>query len=408
VEEVTATFVRRMHGIKNGIKNGVKYDLFYIDDAKIYQSDFKLVHNHRGSITNITAIEFTNCALLEIPRAEILLDLVKNLTSLFVMDCNLTKISREDLRGLGSLKELYLTYNSIEQLPKGLFEFTPNLEIISFWRNRIKEIDADILDPLKNLKHFDLMDNISINAIYSSIEDYDVKVTLAQLKAEIREKCAPIGKIVAEIRKEIDTLKNDNADLKKVNADLRKDNADLKKDNADLKKDSADLKKKDKTGLKRKFDKLETNYNNLSVEFKKLKQMKVNQIIYDFTVSINGKDFRVNKKILSSNSPVLKELIDKNRDADHLELQDISEKTFEQILNFMYSKNPPNNATNLLELFAASGRLQMKELMDATAKILIEKVTPDNAPDIIKLCNKYAHEELGKKAFNELKKKFQD
>jgi hypothetical protein len=50
----------------------------------------------------------------------------------------------------------------------------------------------------------------------------------------------------------------------------------------------------------------------------------------------------------------------------------------------------------------------MKELMDATAKILMEKVTPDNAPDVIKICNKYAHTELIKKAFVELKKKFPD
>jgi Leucine-rich repeat (LRR) protein len=386
VEEVTATFIRNQ---KHAIKYGVKYDEFYIKSAKIYQSDFKLVHNHRGSVVNITTVEFDECTFVEIPRAEIILDLVKNLTSLFITESNLTKISREDLRGLGSLKELYLIYNSIEQLPKGLFEFTPNLEIVSFWQNRIKEIDADILDPLKNLKHLDLLDNISISAVYSSIADYPGKVTLAQLKEEIRQKCAPIDKIIAEMRKEIDTLKNDNVDLKKD----KKDIADLKRENA---------------GLKRKFDELETNYNNLSVEFKKLKQMKENQIIYDFTVSINGKDFRVNKEILTSNSPVFKELIDKNRDADHLELQDISEKTFEEILNFMHSKNSPNNTTNLLELYAASGRLQMKELMDATAKILMEIVTPDNAPDIIKLCNKYAHEELGKKAFNELKKKFQD
>jgi hypothetical protein len=91
-----------------------------------------------------------------------------------------------------------------------------------------------------------------------------------------------------------------------------------------------------------------------------------------------------------------------------LDLQDISEKTFEEILSFMHTKKPPNNATNLLELFAASARLEMKELMNSTAKILMEKVTPDNAPDIMKLCNKYPHEELSKKAFIELKKKFPD
>jgi hypothetical protein len=128
------------------------------------------------------------------------------------------------------------------------------------------------------------------------------------------------------------------------------------------------------------------------------------KITCDFTVSINEKSFRVCKKILAASSPVLKRLIDVN----HLKLHDISEKTFEVILNFMHSKNPPNNDPNLTELFAASARLQMKELMDMTARILMKKVTPDNASDIIKLCNKYKHGELSKKAFNDLKKNYPD
>jgi regulator of replication initiation timing len=160
--------------------------------------------------------------------------------------------------------------------------------------------------------------------------------------------------------------------------------------------------------LKRNFGKLERSYNKLKAEVNRLKAMKENQIIYDFTVTVNGKLFRACKEILANNSPVLKTLIDENHDADHLELYDLSEKTFEAILSFMQSKSPPNNATNLIELFAASARLQMKELMDSTAEILMEKVTPDNAPEIIILCKKYGHEELRKKAFIELKKSFGD
>lgn len=79
------------------------------------------------------------------PRAEILLDAIENLTFLDVVNCKLTHISREDLRGYSTLKELYLRSNAIEQLPKGLFAHTPNLEIVSFYQNKIKEIDADIL-----------------------------------------------------------------------------------------------------------------------------------------------------------------------------------------------------------------------------------------------------------------------
>jgi hypothetical protein len=50
----------------------------------------------------------------------------------------------------------------------------------------------------------------------------------------------------------------------------------------------------------------------------------------------------------------------------------------------------------------------MKELMDATARILMENVTPANALEILQLSKKLGHEELSKKAFNELKKSFPD
>jgi regulator of replication initiation timing len=375
VKQVTAVVKKYKHGIK---KN-VTYDLFFIGGVQIYEENFKIVHDHQGSVKDIKTIDFSTCILTDFPRAQILLDLVKNLTSLSVTECNLSTISRDSLHGLGSLKELFLGFNSIEHLPKGLFEHTPNLEIVSFRSNRIKEINADILDPLLNLQYFNLSNNISISVKYSSYPSTPGNVTLAQLKAEIRKKCTTVGSIIAEMKKEINTLKKDNAALNKDNAKLQ-----------------------------RKFYELETSHNNLSEEFKKLKQMKENQTVSDFTVSVNGKVFHVNKEVLAVNSPVLKKLIDENRDVDHLELKDVSEKTFEEILNFMHIKNPLKNATNLVELFAASGRLEMKELMDSTAEILMQKVTPGNALAIMNLCEKYGHEKLRKKAFDELKKTFPD
>jgi cell division protein FtsB len=346
---------------------------------------------------------------------------------LALIDCNLTSISRENLLGLANLKELYLTKNLIEKLPTGLFEPTPKLEVISFRFNKIKEIDADILKPLKDLKCFDLRDNISIDVEYDVINN-EGNATLVQLKKAIK-KCDQVHQQSATKKKEdglvrneianlkidsakmmmeMDAVKQDNAVLKKDIGDLQKDNVELKKDNDDLKKEIADLKKKDDIGMKRKFEMLEENYDRLSAEFKKFKDIK--QIICNFTVTINGKEFQVNKDILAANSPVLKRLMEENRDVDHVEveLEDISENAFEDILTFMYTKNPPNNATNLFELFAASGRLEMKELMDATADILKEKITLENALDVMNLCKKYPHDELRKKAFDELKKDFAD
>jgi chromosome segregation ATPase len=283
-------------------------------------------------------------------------------------------------------------------LPKGLFKFTPNLEIVSFGNNKIKDINADILKPLKNLKLFDLLNNASINVKYDSINN-EGNVTMAELKNAIK-KCDPTEKFKVEIKLKMETVKKKIFELKKENAAVKEENVKIKKEIDSVKEENA--------SLKRNFGELETSHNELKTDFKRLKEMKEKQIICDFTVNINGKAFHVNKEILASNSPVLKRLIEENPDANQLKLHDLTEKTFEAILNFMHSKNPPNNATNFIELFAASARLQMKELMDMTAEILMEKVSPDNAPEIIILCKKYDHDHLRKKAFNELKKDYTD
>jgi Leucine-rich repeat (LRR) protein len=395
------------------------FDALFIEYAEITGNKFKIIINGNKNRSNVKSIRFEGCNLAKFPDSKILLDVVQDLTYLELYDCKITKITREDLCGLESLKNLFMGLNNIEQLPKGLFDFTPNLEIISFLNNKIKDIDADILDPLKDLKYFNLSNNASINVKYDSVENKG-NVNLEKLKKAIK-KCDPVKKFMVEINMEIETVKKEISELKKKIESVEKENATVKEENVKIQKkmDSVekenvkinkeiDSVKKENQSLKRKFGELETSYNELKNDFKRLKEMKEKQIICDFTVSINGKAFHVNKEILSANSPVLKKLIDENHDADHLELHDISEKTFEAILNFMYSKNPPNNATNLTELFAASARLQMKELMNMTAEILMKKVTPNNAADIIKLCQKYKHVELSKKAFNELKKNFPD
>jgi hypothetical protein len=50
----------------------------------------------------------------------------------------------------------------------------------------------------------------------------------------------------------------------------------------------------------------------------------------------------------------------------------------------------------------------MKELKDLVAGILMEKVTLDNAADIMKLGIKYKHEGMRKKALEELNKNYAD
>lgn len=68
----------------------------------------------------------------------------------------------------------------------------------------------------------------------------------------------------------------------------------------------------------------------------------------------------------------------------------------------MCDKIPPGDNSNLVEIYASSARLEMKELLNMTAGILMEKITLENANVIMK----FGHDELRMKAFEELKKNF--
>jgi hypothetical protein len=345
---------------------------FYrITNKRIPQENFKIVVDLQE--TSISNIQFHSCDLVAFPRAGILLDIVKSLTYLVFNNCKLKAITREDLRGLESLRVLILANNFIEKLPKGLFEHTPNLYRISFDSNLIKEIDADILDPLYNLQYFNLKNNVSINVIHSTSNSQE-NVTLEQLKTEIL-KCDPTEKL----KQEIYAVKAKNDALEEENERLMNEVLNLKK-----------------------------KLNEIEKKFEEKNTVTHNEMINDFTVKVKGKDFRVSKEILAANSPVLAQLINGNDNAEDLELHDISVKTFEEILNFMYNKKASGETTDLIELFGASSRLEMKELSDITANKLMDKITFDNSPDIIKLAKKYGYKELLKKAVDELKKSLED
>jgi hypothetical protein len=301
-------------------------------------------------------------------------------------DCKLTKISRWDLRGLENLKVLNLRFNAIEELPRGLFEFTPNLECISLPNNMIKDIDADLLDPLENLQFFDLTSNPMINVKYDAVHN-EGNITLQQLKIEIKM-LDPNEKHKAEMRKEILGLKKNFVALKELIDAVKEENVELKKENSELSE---------------KIENLEMSHKEQKVEIEKL---KVKPIVNDFSVIIKGKVIRVNKDLLTANSPVLRKLIQDNRHADQLELNDISEETFKHVLEYMETKQAPARSKTSIELYAACARFEIESLADFIAFPLIDKITLENANDIMKLAMKFKHLTLAGKAFEKLQTLF--
>lgn len=296
-----------------------------------------------------------------------ILQFFPKLTSLAVSDCKVTRVSKEDFDGFECLKELYFGHNEVEYLPGNLFRNTRNLEYITFANNRIKYIDQDILDPLVNLKFFDLTGNSNVDVLYDRI--HFGNVTLHGLKNLIALKCT----------RGVDPWKVIKIQRMQIN------------------------------DLTTRLDELNQKVIEMDTQLSQVKEAtseKALEATKNFIVKIGTNEYQVHREILVSFSPVIARAIQANPHAQSIDLQDISPDSFNHILNFMYTGNAPSHDANYIEIFAASCLLELNALCAISTSILKDKITPKNSYDILVLCNKYQKKNLMTKAFEEFSKNF--
>lgn len=191
-----------------------RIERYVIENATILDKNFEITVHCPSN--DIKSISFRFCKMYQYPSAETLLNRVSDLTYLAFYHCGLTSINCEDLKGLESLTTLNLAQNDIECLPKGLFDYTPKLETITFSNNKIKWIDQDILESLNNLKFVNLRENVTINVKFDTF--YGGDVTLPELKELIRKKCKSPEE-VAHIREKealVKKLLNEDNQMKEL------------------------------------------------------------------------------------------------------------------------------------------------------------------------------------------------
>ena len=88
----------------------------------------------------------------------------KNLKIIEIKSCGLKEIHQSDLKVFPDLVNFYLSYNEIEVIEEGLFDFNPNLEAVGFWEeNNIIHIDPNVFDHLNKLTYFQFSFAICVN-----------------------------------------------------------------------------------------------------------------------------------------------------------------------------------------------------------------------------------------------------
>jgi Leucine-rich repeat (LRR) protein len=63
------------------------------------------------------------------------------------------------LKNLPELYHLDMSFNKIEELPRGFFEYNQKLEVLMLNNNKFYKIPTDIFKPLKDLMRVDISGN---------------------------------------------------------------------------------------------------------------------------------------------------------------------------------------------------------------------------------------------------------
>ena len=96
--------------------------------------------------------------------------------------CEIKTISSDDLQQFPQLKCIYLGHNQIKTLPGDLFKYTPNVEFVGLEVNKIESFGADFFNFLMQLKIIYFQENVCYTSNYV--------IPLEKFKTEAIEKCS--------------------------------------------------------------------------------------------------------------------------------------------------------------------------------------------------------------------------
>lgn len=122
---------------------------------------------------DVKHLEFINIELIAIPRgigSEFSCTKV-----LWIQNCNLRQISREDFAGLERLQTLSLKKNRITELSADVFNNLKELKYLSLAFNRLEFVNPKLFEALTELQTLNLQSNRNINKVWKDLTRDDVR-----------------------------------------------------------------------------------------------------------------------------------------------------------------------------------------------------------------------------------------
>ena len=329
--------------------------------------EFEGQHDTGKSNADVKEITFEHCNMNKVPHG--LTKFFPNFETLIISYSGLKNVIRDDLSEYKMLKKIDFSNNMIEFLPGDLFDGFENIEEIYFDDNKLTVVEPEILDGLDKLKYA----SFDYNPNYTSSVNCINKETLIEFKDILIEKFTENHENIKNyLKKSIEKMQDLKTELK--------------------------FEKQKSSYITSKYEKCIYSDVEAYIQDKSTK---------DFSIQIDDFEFPVHKFLLAARSPTLAEVLKNNPEVENLKLVDISVEIFEIILKYFYTDElPGDDGTNFLHLFAAAGKLKIENINDFAATNLFDQINSENATEILNLSNKYEHDELKIKAFDEIKKKY--
>lgn len=143
-----------------------------------------------------------------------------------------------------------------------------------------------------------------------------------------------------------------------------------------------------------------------SASFDHLKSLACLSEYKDFTIRTEKKNFKVNKLLMAAQSSVFAEIISKHPTAKSMKFSNIKSDVLENVLEFVYHSKLSNDNVNILEIYAAASRLNMKSLEEFAGEKLLAFITEANAFQFLIFSHKLPHTKLKAKAFATIRNTF--
>ncbi|XP_070494578.1 uncharacterized protein [Chironomus tepperi] len=398
----------------------------YISEQNIPEDELKFTGEHKYGNTNddVAEVNFSNCNVTKVPQG--LTAIFPNLKSLSICGSKLKELRKIDLTEYKELEILGFANNCIEILPGDLFEGFEHLSEISFVGNNLKVIVPNILDGLNNLNVVDFSNNPNYTKFYSKDPADFGNATLQEVKAELRVKFG-INSHIHEKQPRENTGTQSTKQSEVAGSSLDATNKPSPNVNAELSINDNQKYLNEIQALKRTIQNLiQQNHSLKKSEAELQRQIQASNVpviqkgihtdidnflqddsFKDFQIVIDGRQFPVHKFLIAARSSTFADILVNNPHAESMNLVEVSVNIFEKILKFLYTDELPQlEDGKYLHLFAAADRLKIEELKSYAAAKILESLNADNAVEILRFSNKYAHRELRMKSFEEIKKKY--